>query len=69
MAKANSDIDPQPLVFPACSTCDAPYVLRRGHTFNGKKWTEEWAWFRDCKHRKAEAKLVDLRKKTKARKP
>lgn len=63
----NIDIDPQPRVFPACSTCDAPYILRRGINMSqGGAMT--WAWFRDCKH-KSEHKLVDLRntktKKTK----
>lgn len=69
MARLSDLIMPNPQVFPACSEkgCGAPYVLRRGHAFDGKKWTEEWAWFRDCKHKKAEAKMVDLRRKVRKR--
>lgn len=69
MAKPD-DIMPDPQVFPVCSQegCGSAWVLRRGHIFDGKKWVEGWAWMRDCKHKKAEAKMTDLRKRTRVRK-
>jgi hypothetical protein len=39
-------------VYPLCSECRAPYVLRHGFNLsNGCK--ETWIWQRDCKHKKA----------------
>lgn len=61
-------LTPNPKVYPVCSVCDAPYVLRRAMSLTGKTWETTWAWFRDCepgckrKHKKAVAKLVDLRR-------
>lgn len=45
--------NPQPQVFPKCSTCEAAYVYRRGLSLS--KGTI-WYWSRDCKH-KSEATI------------
>lgn len=64
---------PQPRVYPACSTCATPYVLRRAFTFatnGGCPRDFEWVYQRDCKHRTvAAAVMVDARKRTTKRKP
>jgi hypothetical protein len=45
--------NPQPNIWPACTTCGEPYVYRRGLSMS-KGFM--WAWMRDCKH-KAGAEL------------
>lgn len=45
--------NPQPQVYPKCSTCEAPYVYRQGLSLT-KGVT--WYWSRDCKH-KSEATI------------
>jgi hypothetical protein len=49
-----------PKQWPACSQCDAPYLVRRAFVFNMRKGTaaSRWIWQRDCRHKKAEPKLV-----------
>jgi len=50
---------PKVRIYPVCSECSAPYVLR--HAFavmNGG--TETWAWFRDCKHKKAQPAWCEM---------
>ena len=48
---------PKVKVYPLCSECRAPYVLRRAFVLNiGKQETTggaRWIWQRDCKHKKA----------------
>lgn len=41
-------VDPQPTMWAACSTCDMAYVLRRALSMS-KGWM--WVWARECKHR------------------
>jgi hypothetical protein len=45
-------LQPNPTVYPACSTCQLPYVLRLAISISQG---ECWAWFRDCKHKTAPA--------------
>lgn len=50
-----SDATPQPTVWPECSLCGAPWVLRRCHLLvhNGPgsmRFEDTWAFQRDCKH-------------------
>lgn len=49
---------PTPTVWPRCSECDVDYVLRRCFVFNGRTGYD-WLWQRDCKHKKADAAIVD----------
>ena len=42
---------PRPLVYPACKTCGVPYILRLGFLVAKGGGGQDWAWFRDCKHR------------------
>jgi len=44
------------LAYPACMTCGTPYCLRRAFGFPTGK--PAWAWFRDCRHKAADAKIV-----------
>lgn len=62
---ATDPIMPNPQVYPKCGApdCNRPYVLRRGIVLKGPSWVEEWVWARDCKHKKAAAKMVDLRRR------
>ena len=54
---------PNPQVYPKCSECEAPYVLRMGFDFGAKRpGAATWAWFRDCKHKKAPPVIVDVSK-------
>lgn len=39
-------------VYPLCSECRAPYVLRHGFNLS-KGGKETWIWQRDCKHKNA----------------
>lgn len=45
-------LQPDPKVYPACSACNVPYVLRLAISISQG---ECWAWFRDCKHKTAPA--------------
>jgi hypothetical protein len=42
---------PKVSVYPLCSACRAPYVLRNGFSISTGK--SAWFWQRDCKHKKA----------------
>jgi hypothetical protein len=46
-----SDAMPKVKVYPLCSECRAPYVLRQGIRISTGK--TGWFWQRDCKHKKA----------------
>lgn len=39
-------IQPDPEIWPECSGCDTPYVLRRGLSMS-QGWL--WAWMPDCR--------------------
>ena len=66
MPTRSDPYNPNPQVYPACSKCKAPYVLRRGLRIMVGEW--QWAWFRDCKCRNADPEMVDNRKKKPAKK-
>lgn len=74
MAKLDKiDLNPQPQVWPACAECKEPFVLRRVLVLreptpdNLRALKFEWAWQRDCKHKKAEA-ITQVAKPEKQRK-
>lgn len=52
-----TDVMPSPQTWPVCSECDTDYVLRRCFVFRDGGIVSEWLWQRDCKHKKAEAKI------------
>ena len=47
-----------PLVYPICSVCECPYVLRRCFIFG--RGAIEWLWQRDCKHKTAPATTAEV---------
>lgn len=51
---------PEVVAWPVCEEpeCETPYVLRRCLAMNGNEWKMEWLWQRDCKHKKAGARVV-----------
>ncbi len=51
---------PKIKAYPKCNTCDVAYVLRLAHVLGDQRWTHEWVWQRDCKHKKAPPKLVKV---------
>lgn len=55
----SADPNPQPTAWPRCSLCKAAFVLRRAIVFSTKRcaWVSEWAWWRDCKHRRSDAEI------------
>lgn len=62
---------PDPQVWPECSACGAPYVLRRVLNLSGPQAGQHvWLWQRDCRHTSAariagpEADQVEVAKKT-----
>lgn len=43
--------------YPVCVGCKTPYVLRYGISLsNGAAWY----WYRDCKHKTAEAEIMTM---------
>lgn len=44
---ADDPANPQPNLWPTCTTCETPWVWRRCLTLSGAKWM----WTRDCKHK------------------
>ena len=59
--------DQNPLVYPICTECQAPYILRRSIALDRSRWIEAWLWFRDCKHKKAPPKIIDTRRAMRTR--
>lgn len=53
----DDQVQPDPAVWPECSECGAAYVLRRCIVFSGDPGYR-WFWQRDCKHKKAEARIA-----------
>lgn len=49
------DPQPDPLAWPECEACGAPYVLRRVLVLGG---SPRWVWQRDCKHKGAAVKVA-----------
>lgn len=58
MTVAEGTAMPEVRAYPVCDAldCDTPYVLRRCWTF-GAETQEQWLWQRDCKHKKAGARV------------
>jgi hypothetical protein len=52
----SDEVNPNPTAWPACSQCNAAYVLRRCLRFGTGGF--EWLWQRDCKHKYAEPKIA-----------
>lgn len=68
MARIDDLIMPDPKVYPRCSACKCPYVLRHGISItNGGKGI--WAWYRDCKCRGKPAPEMFDERRGKARVP
>jgi hypothetical protein len=44
----DTEVQPDPAVWPKCPTCDVAWVLRRGMSIS-EGW--KWVWQRDCKHK------------------
>lgn len=57
---SEQDVRPDPKVWPECTApdCGVAYILRHGWQFQGGQLNEGWFWQRDCKHKKAPAKMV-----------
>lgn len=51
--------DPQngPIAYPVCVECRIPHVLRYGLSLSQGGG---WYWYRDCKHKTADAELVHM---------
>jgi hypothetical protein len=56
-------IQPNPQIYPKCSTCEVPYALRRGFVHEAGALRSTWAWTRDCRHKGAPPAMVDDRPK------
>jgi hypothetical protein len=54
----DEQVNPQPVIYPVCSTCEAPYVLRRAYSLSKGMM---WVWQRDCKHKTADGRIHDSR--------
>jgi hypothetical protein len=48
----------KPTKYPACATCETPYVLRLGFVLKPGGWESGWLYQRDCKHKASTYKLV-----------
>jgi hypothetical protein len=51
--------DWQPPAYPICSTCEDPWVYKRGISFGGPdSGGYRWAWYRGCSHKKLDPIMV-----------
>jgi hypothetical protein len=50
----------KPTKYPACATCETPYVLRLGFVLKPGGWESGWLYQRDCKHKKSTYKVIGL---------
>ena len=57
--KKKNDGMPQVRAYPKCSECGTPFVLRMCFHFGAGGIAHSWLWQRDCKHKKAEAEIVE----------
>mgnify|MGYP001595888759 CR=1 FL=1 len=49
------DATPRPAMWPVCGECGTEFILRRSLVVRGgnlAKMAVEWAWVRDCKHKR-----------------
>ena len=51
-------ITPDPEVWPVCTECHVPAVLRRMMVLGAGSTHWEWLWQRDCKHKRANVEIA-----------